>query len=327
MSPALDPDVSIVIPTLNPGPQFEELLRRLRDQEFSGIVEVLVVDSGSTDGALDVLEAHSIRTLHIDKADFNHGLTRNLAVSESRGRIVVLTVQDALPYDTRWLTSLVDCFDDPNVAGAYSCQLPRPTANPFIRDRLRNWVASDPRRRVQRMGSFDEFEELSPLEKLSQVAFDNVSSAVRRSVVERIPFRRRQFGEDLDWGLRAITSGHTIVFEPKSKVVHSHDNSAWYEFKRVYLDHQNLFRLLRVRTIPTIQDLKVAIDHECRRLRAVMQSDPLLEESQRRVWKRKALVYGASQNIAQYLGAWSAIGLEKRSPFFRHLDTILRRGV
>ena len=321
------PLVSLVIPTWNAGPAFPEILQSMLSQDLDGELEVIAIDSGSRDGTAEYLATQPVRLLRIPNSEFDHGLTRNLGIQEARGEIVALATQDARPKDQSWLRHLVACFEDPRVAGAYSGQIPRPDANPFIKDRLRHWVATQTEPRVQQIESPEEWEALAPLEKLGRVAFDNVSSSVRRSVALEIPFRRRQFGEDLDWGHRAILAGHRIVFEPRSRVIHSHNNSIWYEFKRVYLDHQNLHRLFGVHTIPRWEDVWSCSKHATRHLREVVENEPDLGSWERWSWKARALPFGFSQNLAQYLGARSVRQLEKRKLFDRAIDRLLRRGV
>ena len=320
-------DVSLVVPTWNAGAEFPEILRLMLAQELDGDLEVIVIDSGSTDGTAELLRSQPVRLIEIPNAEFNHGLTRNRGIQEAGGEIVVLATQDARPYDSHWLRALVECFDDPQVAGAYSGQMPRADASPFIKERLSHWAAAQPEPRVQRVDDREEFEALAPLEKLQRVAFDNVSSSVRRSVAVEIPFRRRQFGEDLDWGHRAILAGHKIVFQPHSRVVHSHNKSIWYEFKRVYLDHQNLHRLLGVHTIPRRQDVWPCSRGAIRHLWQVVEGDGELSDFAKLYWRVKAVPFGFSQNLAQFLGARSVARLAEGRIGDRLLDRLLRRGV
>ena len=319
--------VSVVVPTRNAGAEFPEVLGAILAQEIRGTLEVVAIDSGSTDGTLELLRDRPVRLIEIPPGEFNHGATRNLGVREARGELVGLVVQDARPLDRRWLQRLVDCFEDPVVAGAYSCQIPRPDANPFIRDRLRRWVAAQTEPRTQQVAGEDELLALPPLERLSRVAFDNVSSCVRRSVALEIPFRRKQFGEDLDWGYRAVLAGYSLVFEPRSKVVHSHNRSIWYEFKRIYLDHQNLHDLLGVSTVPAARSVVAATRAAVPDLWRAVRGDAGLSRRQRLLWRAKALPYALSQNLAQYLGARSVEALRRGDELFRRLDPILRRGV
>ncbi|MEZ5988830.1 MAG: glycosyltransferase [Planctomycetota bacterium] len=321
------PGVTLFMPTWNAGPEFPGIFARMASQELDRPFEILVIDSGSRDGTVEFLERQDVRLIRIPNTEFNHGLTRNRGIQEARGDIVVLATQDARPFDEHWMQRLVDCYEDPEVAGAYSRQLPRPDANPFIKDRLSSWAAAGEEPRVQRVGSREEFEALPPLEKLARVAFDNVSSSVRRSVALEVPFRERQFGEDLDWGHRAVLAGHKVVFEPRSKVVHSHNNSIWYEFKRVYLDHQNLNRIFGVQTVARWRDVLTCGVHATGHLFKVVERERGLGPLGKLLWWLKAAPFGFSQNLAQFLGARSVRKLAEGDPRYTSLDRVLRKGV
>ncbi len=326
-APEDKPGVSIVIPTWNAGKEFPAILERMMAQNCDRPYEILCIDSGSGDGTVEFLESRPVRLIRIPNHEFDHGLTRNLGIREAKGEIVILATQDAMPFDEHWMQRLVDCFDDPRVAGAYSRQLPRPDANPFIKDRLSSWVASREEPRVQEIEDPSSFEALPPLEKLARVAFDNVSSSVRRATALEIPFRKRRFGEDLDWGHRVVLAGWKVVFEPRSKVVHSHNNSIWYEFKRIYLDHHNLHQLFGVHTIPRWRDVWNCSLHGIGHFLKVVARDPGLSPPGRLLWWSKVIPYAFSQNLAQFLGARSVRKLKEGSRAYAWLDRILRRGV
>ncbi len=323
----MKPAVTLLIPTYNGGPELPEILQLMLDQELDRRFETLVIDSGSTDGSLELVRSKADRLIEIPSSEFNHGLTRNLGIEQAKGEIVILASQDARPTDHRWMQRLVDCFQQPQVAGAYSRQLPRPDANPFLKDRLGHWAAAAELPREQCISDGEELDSLPPLERLSRVAFDNVSSAVRRSVALTIPFRTCRFGEDIDWGYRVILAGHSIVFEPRSTVIHSHNSSIWYELKRVYLDHQNLHRLLGVHTIPRWQDVLPCARGYIAHLRQVVDREPELSSMARWLWRFKAYPFGYTQNLAQYLGARSVSMLRQGSAGYRLLDRVLGRGV
>src|SRR5438046_288120 len=133
------PKVSILIPTLNAGPRFEEVLGKIRAQEGDFERELIVVDSGSTDGTVELAHRYGAMVHQIERHEFNHGATRNLGVSLARGEYVVLTVQDAVPQDGRWLAAMVEELEgDERVAGVYSRQVPHPEASAFTRVLVNN---------------------------------------------------------------------------------------------------------------------------------------------------------------------------------------------
>ena len=124
--------VSVVIPTLDAGPSFERTLAAVREQEGVGEVELLVVDSDSTDGTRERAERAGARVHRIRRAEFDHGLTRNLGASLTHGACVAFLTQDAEPADGQWLAALVEAVETEAAAGAYSRVLPRPDCSPLV---------------------------------------------------------------------------------------------------------------------------------------------------------------------------------------------------
>lgn len=93
-----DPKASVVIPTLNPGPVFQKVLESVVQQQAPFKYEILVIDSGSTDGTIELVGKYDAIKLHqIDKSEFNHGDTRNLGVELTKGEYVAFLTHDALP--------------------------------------------------------------------------------------------------------------------------------------------------------------------------------------------------------------------------------------
>lgn len=233
-----------------------DLMESLNGQELEGGLEVLAVDSGSTDGSPAILEAHGARILRVPPESFDHGATRNLAASEARGAIVVFLSQDAVPAGSRFVLTLVEALEaDPRLAGAFARQVPRTGADPLTRRDLAAWVAGAPAPRMVFLPDTKALEALSPLERHRLLAFDDVASAVRRDVLLAHPFARTRFGEDVEWAQRVLREGFGIGYVPSAVVVHSHARTARGLFRRNYLGHRLLQRLFGLRTIPDLPHL------------------------------------------------------------------------
>jgi rhamnosyltransferase len=247
------PKVSVVIPTLNAGPGFRDLLDKLSAQEMSFGYEVLVVDSGSTDGTAELARRRGAAVHTIPRAEFGHGATRNLGVSLSRGEYVAFIVQDAVPLDGRWLAAMVENLErDDLVAGVYGRQIPRPESAPLTRVLVNGWPTAGLERREQCVEAPALYRALTPAERRSLATFDNVSSCVRRSVWEEIPFEPTGFGEDVRWGKRVVETGYKLVYEPRSAVLHSHERGALYDLRRHYVDGQLLLELFGLAPTPNL---------------------------------------------------------------------------
>jgi rhamnosyltransferase len=231
------PKASVVVMTLNAGSGFGELLSRLFSQKADFGYEVLVIDSGSTDATVELARRHGASIHRITRDEFDHGATRNLGASLSRGRYVAFAVQDALPVDDGWLAAMVENLDkDGTVAGVYGRQIPRPESSPLTRALMDDWPTSGLERREQFAGDPGSYRALSPVTRRTLATFDNVSSCVRRSVWESFSFERTSFGEDVRWGKKVVEAGYKLVYEPRSAVLHSHERGALYDLRRYYAD-------------------------------------------------------------------------------------------
>lgn len=250
---------SIVIPTYNGGDLFERVIYMITQQDVGFDYEVLIVDSGSKDNTVAIAELYGAKIYKISSKDFNHGLTRNFGISKSRGEIVVLLTQDAVPADQYWLKNIVKEYEDPEVGGVYCKQVPRSDCNIITARNLNNWVVGSKKKIINQLDSTNKLSNSSPFERYVMCNFDDVCSSIRRSVWDKIPFIKMNFAEDLRWGLDCILSGHKIVFTPESQVVHSHNRSIGYDYKRTILTHQKLIQLFDLVTVPSVRTLIKAI--------------------------------------------------------------------
>jgi rhamnosyltransferase len=219
--------ISIVLPVKDGGRDLDRCLAAITAQQVDEGVEVVVVDSGSTDGSPDRARAAGAVVHEIPPEEFGHGRTRNLGVSIARGDLVAFTSQDAVADDDRWLGSLAAAArSGPDVAGAYGRQLPHGDARPperFFLDFLYG-----PSARVQRLGAGEELTFEATL-------FSNVNAAVPRPLLERYPFRDDlTMSEDQEWSRRVLRDGYSLVYEPLAAVRHSHAYTIGSAFRRFF---------------------------------------------------------------------------------------------
>jgi len=224
--PAKTSSVSVVIPVLNAAAFLPKLMDALFGQDGVVPMEVVLVDSMSTDGTRELM-ASDPRVRIVPITNFSHGRARNLGAREAKGDILVLLTQDALPANGNWLTELLAPFSDPQVAATYSRQIPNPNANPMERYfLLTHFPPGGPVRRV-RQGD----ESLT----LSRVFFSNVSSAIRREVLLKFPFDEELImSEDQQFSRDVMAAGYAIAYQPSSVVFHSHNYSLSTSFRRYF---------------------------------------------------------------------------------------------
>jgi rhamnosyltransferase len=296
------PDVSVVIPTRNGMATLPTLVRALEQQDDEAPRELIVVDSGSTDGTREYAERVATRLIVITPEQFDHGATRNVGVSASRGRYVVLTVQDARPTHREWLRRLLAPLRaDLAVAGAFARQVPRPDSSAVVRAQLAGWVASQSTPRTV-TATRDELDTLSPHARLDRCAFDHVCAAVRRDVWATLPYESTPIAEDLIWARAALLAGHALTFVPEAVVEHSHERSAGYEFARTWALHQQLLRLFGLRTVPSLAALGRAIATTTRHHHRLTRSHGAAIGSD--AWRR-AMALAVAWPAGQFVGGWT----------------------
>lgn len=225
------PLISVIIPVKNGAATLETALSGILNQTVADRTEIIVIDSGSTDSTLALVGAYPVRVHQISAEEFNHGSTRNLGVQLAKGEFVVMTVQDAVPVDDRWLEKMLRHFDDPKVAGVCGKQIvPHDTdKNPMQWHRPCTEA-------VPWKVHFDnpaDFVALSGEKKLSLCGWDDVTAMYRRSVLLNIPFRPVMFAEDSIWAHDALSRSYALVFEPTAEVYHYHHQSFNFRFRRM----------------------------------------------------------------------------------------------
>jgi rhamnosyltransferase len=226
---------TIAILTYNGGESINQLLDSCLAQILAFPFEVLVIDSGSTDGTVDAVRSRDAVRLHeIPNSSFGHGRTRNLAVELAKGDFVVFVTQDAAPASEHWLDELLRPFDlSDKVAGVYGKQVPHPDCCPTVkRDVINHFRSFGPDPFV--MLQVDNPRLTLDAERDAIAFFSDVNSAVRRSALQTVPFRDVQYAEDQALGRDLIAAGFIKAYAPLAAVVHSHSYPPRRYFARMY---------------------------------------------------------------------------------------------
>ncbi len=221
------PLASVVVLTHNPGPEvIREVLQAITTQQSPYEFEVLVIDSASTDGTCDVALEFDVRLVSIDPDEFQHGRTRNFAMTLARGEFVAFLTHDATPAGPHWLRELVEGFDlAPDVGAVFGRHLPRRECDPFSAREINALFAGigpDDRPTVQSIKWESESYRSYKGQEGALGFFSDVNSCIRRSVWKQIPFPELDYAEDQRLGRDLLEAGYAKVYCPSAAVFHSH---------------------------------------------------------------------------------------------------------
>lgn len=216
--------VSVILPTLNAAGEIAALLAALMGQTQPPD-EILVVDSGSTDGTAELARAHGARVMSIPRDRFDHGGTRDAALRQTTGEFVLFLTQDTLPADERYIEQLLLPFADERVAAASGRQLPRPDARPYVR------AVQQYRYPAQsRAWGPEEREALG----IRAYHLSDVCSAYRRSAYEAVGGFSHPLptNEDMLIAAAFLDAGYLLAYCGDAAVVHSHNLTLRQEYRR-----------------------------------------------------------------------------------------------
>lgn len=260
------PSISVVIPVRNEAKKIAACINGILSQTVP-VKEIIVVDSGSTDGTLEILERYEkVRIIKIPPFEFNHGLTRKLGVEAASSEFVLLTVGDSVAAGSRWIEVLLSGFTDEKVAGVCGLQV---TAHDLDKNPI-DWFrpVDEPREVRYSFPDPGNFDKLSPERKTTVCGWDDVTAMYRRDVLLKLPFRKIMFAEDALWAKDAILAGYTLVYNPAARVYHYHNQDEQYRVKKLFTVHYHLYRFFELRpTMPV-----VTIRQKLSRLKLLLQT-------------------------------------------------------
>jgi rhamnosyltransferase len=196
------PRVSVVIRARDEAGSIGRCLELIRGQRLaSGGVELVVVDSGSTDGTVAIARRHGALVIELPAGAFSFGRALNLGCANARGELLVALSAHAFPLDDGWLSRLLEPFADSRVACA-SGDAYGPDGAPL-------------RARIE--------QDIALAREHPEWGYSNAAGAFRASLWRRRPFRADLPGaEDKEWAWHWLERRHVCVIDPSFAVDHDH---------------------------------------------------------------------------------------------------------
>lgn len=275
--------VSILILTKNAESSIEKLLKGIYSQSFKEF-EIIVIDSGSDDSTVSIAKVNGCSVYEIKSEEFHHSRTRNYGAQLCKGDYIVYITQDALPFNSEWLSNLVNNCSKKDVAAVYSRQIAYPDSNP-----MEKFFYSYFYPEIKQTASKKNIED--PLKYWMEYVSSDVSSCYKRDIWEKIKFREDvDFAEDKDFSIRALNLGYKAIYEPKSIVFHSHKYNIFSNFKRRYLEGRMLSKILKEYESNYSMMTKVGVKYFKAEVKFLLKQNP------------KWIPYACLYELSKYLG-------------------------
>lgn len=200
--------IAILMRSKNEMPYVRPALEMLEKQTFTDF-DLFVVDSGSTDGSMDVFrefcDPENIFEIH--PRDYIPGKVLNDMIARTDHDLIVFQNADSIPLSTDWLARLLEPILSGGTDAAMSRQEPRPNAGFIVKYDYKR--AYDPK---NIKGDNADF-------------FSAVACAFRRELWERHKFRTHGYAEDVAWAGACRRDGARFMLLQESAVEHSHNYS------------------------------------------------------------------------------------------------------
>ena len=207
---------SIIIRCYNEAKYIERLLCGI-SQQSQRDVELIAVDSGSTDGTLSILKRNGVKILSLAPSEFSFGRSCNLGCEAAQGDYIVFISAHAYPVYSTWLEEILKPFSDPGVALSYGKQRGNRLNTYSEQQIFKSWYPDDSGR-IQPKG---------------QPFCNNANCAVRRSVWEQNRYDDSLTGlEDIDFANRIIRLRYKVTYAPSAEIVHVHEEHPIAVFRR-----------------------------------------------------------------------------------------------
>jgi len=238
---------SIVIRAYNEEKHIGRLLEGIRQQTVKD-VEILLVDSGSSDGTVPIAESLGARILRIPPAEFTFGRSLNFGIQAATRELIVIASAHVYPVYPDWLEALLRPFEEENVALTYGRQRGPETAQFSEQQTYHQW-----------------YPDASKLRQATAFC-NNANAAIRKSLWEKNRYDETLTGlEDLAWGKWAKEQGYDIAYVAEAEIIHVHNETPQgvfnryrregMAFKKIYPEaHFSLYDFVRLTTMNILSD-------------------------------------------------------------------------
>jgi glycosyltransferase involved in cell wall biosynthesis len=239
---------SIVIRAYNEARHLPRLLEGIKQQTLKD-VEIILVDSGSTDETVMIAESFGAKIVHIAPQEFTFGHSLNHGIEAATRELVIIASAHVYPVYPDWLEGLLEPFADASIGITYGKQRGTEISKFSEHEIFARW-----------------FPDVSDLRQ-SHPFCNNANAAIRRSLWEIHPYDETLTGlEDLAWAKWMQANGHRLAYVAEAEIIHLHNETPQgvrnryrreaMAFKRIYPEaHFNAYDFIRMTSGNIFNDL------------------------------------------------------------------------
>lgn len=223
-----DGSISIIFRALNEEKWFDQALEACKRQVYDqGEIEIILVDSGSTDSTLSIAERHGVKIVHIAQSDFTFGRSLNYGCDAAQGKYLVFISAHCIPTHENWLANLIEPLATHQAHYSYGRQ-----------------VGGEKTRFSEHQVFAQYFGEKS---HIPQEGFfvNNANSAITREIWSKYRFDEEVTGlEDMVLGRQLTENGMKIAYVSEAPVYHIHEETFQQTKRRYYREALTLREIM-----------------------------------------------------------------------------------
>ncbi|MEM4390634.1 MAG: glycosyltransferase [Candidatus Diapherotrites archaeon] len=215
-------DASIIVPSFNSEKTIKECIKALKNQDYNGKYEIIVVDDGSTDRTTDIVEKEKV--ILFKQKNSGPAKARNNGAKIAKGKVLLFIDSDCIA-DKNWLKEMLEPFKDKEVVGVQGA----------YKTKQESLVAKFVQYEIE-----ERYEKMLNSKKIDWIG--SYSAAYKKNIFFAVKGFDESFpqasGEDPELSFKVSKTKGKLVFNPKAIVYHSHPETIskyfWVKFYRAF---------------------------------------------------------------------------------------------
>ena len=269
---------SVVIRCLNEEKHIGRLLHGIQQQTVQD-VQIIVVDSGSTDATLSIVSRYPVKILSIEPEEFSFGRSLNLGCAAANKEFIVLASAHVYPLYKDWLERLLAPFMSSETGLVYGKQVGGNNTKISEHRIFSQWFPED-QTNVQK-----------------HPFCNNANAAIPKTMWSKYPYDEELTGlEDIAWAKQALNNGFRISYQPGAVVAHIHEENYYQVYNRYRREAIAFKQIFPAETFTGIDFLRFFISNTLGDYRHAVQQGKFLSN-----W-RDITHFRLSQFKGTYLG-------------------------